>query len=102
MEASNGGLYILYHYILYLVGRMIIAKTKVTSGFRIMIPKEIRNKQGIEDGMEVIWYEEEGKINIYFRKVVKSIKEMRGTISGGKDLSRTRTADLLDEELGLE
>ncbi|MEA2075444.1 MAG: hypothetical protein U9O85_06890 [Euryarchaeota archaeon] len=81
---------------------MIIAKTKVTSGFRIMIPKEIRDKQGIEDGMEVIWYEEEGKINVYFRKAVKSIKEMRGTILGGKDLSRTRTADLLDEELGLE
>lgn len=67
---------------------MIIAKTKVTSGFRIMIPKEIRDKQGVEDGMEVIWYEEDGKINIYFRKAVKSIKEMRGTISGGKDLSK--------------
>ncbi len=80
---------------------MIIAKTKVTSGFRIMIPKEIRDTQGIKDGMEVIWYEEEGKINIYFRKAVKSIKEMRGTILGGKDLSKIRTADLLDEEFAL-
>jgi len=67
---------------------MIIAKTKVTSGFRIMIPKEIRNKQRIEDGMEVIWYEEDGKINVYFRKAVKSIKEMRSSISSGKDLSK--------------
>jgi len=81
---------------------MIIAKTKVTSGFRIMIPKEIRDKQGIEDGMEVIWHEEDGKINIYFRKVVKSIKEMCGSVSGGKDLSKIRVADLLDEELGLK
>lgn len=81
---------------------MIIAKTKVTSGFRIMIPKEIRDTQRIEDGMEVIWYEEDGKINIYFRKAVKSIKEMCGSVSGGKDLSKTRAVDLLDEELGLE
>ncbi len=81
---------------------MIIAKTKVTSGFRIMIPKEIRDKQRVEDGMEVIWYEQDGKINIYFRKAVKSIKEMRGSISGGKDLAKTRAADLLDEEFGVE
>jgi len=51
--------------------------------------------------MEVIWYEEEGKINIYFRKAVKSIKEMRGTISGVKDLSKIRAADLLDGEFAL-
>ncbi|MBN1455495.1 MAG: AbrB/MazE/SpoVT family DNA-binding domain-containing protein [Methanomicrobia archaeon] len=81
---------------------VIIAKTKVTSGFRVMIPKEIRDTQGIEDGMEVIWYEQDGKINVYFRKAVKSIKELRGTISGGKDLSKTGTTDLLDEELELE
>ena len=77
---------------------MIIAKTKVTSGFRVMIPKEIRDTQGVEDGMEVLWYEQDGKINVYFRKAVKSIKELRGTISGGKDLSKTRSTDLLDEE----
>jgi AbrB family looped-hinge helix DNA binding protein len=84
-----------------LVESVIIAKTKVTSGFRVMIPKEIRDTQGVEDGMEVIWYEQDGKINVYFRKAVKSIRELRGTISGGKDLSKTRAADLLDEELGL-
>jgi len=67
---------------------MIIAKTKVTSGFRIMIPKEIRDKQGVENGMEVIWYEEDGEITINFRKAVKSIKEMCGSISGGKNLSK--------------
>lgn len=80
---------------------MIIAKTKVTSGFRILIPKEIRDKQGIEDGMEVLWYEEDDKISVDFRKPVKTIKELRGSISGGKDLSKTRTADLLDEEFEL-
>jgi hypothetical protein len=62
-----------------------------------MIPKEIWDKQGIEDGMDVIWYEQDGKINVYFRKAVKSIKELRGTISGGKDLAKTRAADLLDD-----
>jgi len=67
---------------------MIIAKTKVTSGFRIMIPKEIRDKQGVENGMEVIWYEEDGEITINFRKAVKSIKEMCGSVSGGKNLSK--------------
>ena len=66
-----------------------------------MIPKEIRGTHEIENGMEVIWYEKDGEINIYFRKAVKSIKEMRGSILGGKDLSRTRTADLLDEEFGV-
>jgi AbrB family looped-hinge helix DNA binding protein len=80
---------------------MIIAKTKVTSGFRIMIPKEIRDKQGVEDGMDVTWYEQDGKIHLYFRKAVKSIKELRGTISGGKDLSKTRATDLLDVEFGV-
>ena len=80
---------------------MIIAKTKVTAGFRIMIPKEIREKQIIEDGMEVLWYEDGDKITIDFRKPVKRIKELRGSISGGKDLSKTRTADLLDEEFEL-
>jgi AbrB family looped-hinge helix DNA binding protein len=80
---------------------MIIAKTKVTSGFRIMIPKEIRDQQGVEDGMDVTWYEQDGKINLYFRKAVKSIKELRGTISGGKDLAKTRATDLLDEEFGV-
>ena len=80
---------------------MFIAKTKVTSGFRIMIPKKIRDAQGIENGMEVIWYEKDGELNIYFRKAVKSIKEMRGSILGGKDLSKAKTADLLDAEFGL-
>lgn len=98
---SNGNIYIISQYILNLVRKMAIAKTKVTSGFRIMIPKAIRDTQGIEKGMEVIWYEKDGEINIYFRKAVKSIKEMRGSISGGKDLSKTRTADLLDEEFEL-
>ena len=69
---------------------MIIAKTKVTSGFWIMIPKAIRDSQGIENGTNVIWYEKDGEINIHFRKAVKSIKEMRGSISGGKDLSKRR------------
>ena len=81
----NGNLYITNHRILNLVRIMIIAKTKVTSGFRIMIPKAIRDSQGIENGTNVIWYE----------------KEMRGSISGGKDLSKIRTTDLLDEEFGL-
>ena len=67
----------------------IVAKTKVTSGFRIMIPTEIRDQQGVEDGMDVTWYEQDGEINLYFRKAVKSIKELRGTISGGKDLAKT-------------
>jgi AbrB family looped-hinge helix DNA binding protein len=76
---------------------MIVAKMKVTSGFRIIIPKEIRDKQGVVDGMDVIWYEQDGKINLYFRKAMKSIKELRGTISGGKDLSKMRATDLLDD-----
>ena len=63
-----------------------------------MIPKAIRDRQGIENGMEVIWYEKDGEINIHFRKAVQSIKEMRGSISGGTDLSKTRAVDLLDEE----
>jgi len=51
--------------------------------------------------MDVTWYEQDGKIHLYFRKAVKSIKELRGTISGGKDLSKTRATDLLDEEFGV-
>ncbi len=69
---------------------MIIAKTKVTSGFRILIPKAIRDSQGIENGMYVIWYEKDGEINIHFRKAGKSIKEMRCSILGGKDLSKIK------------
>jgi bifunctional DNA-binding transcriptional regulator/antitoxin component of YhaV-PrlF toxin-antitoxin module len=69
------------HYIVITAEMIIIAKTRVTSGFRIIIPKEIRDKQGVVDGMDVIWYEQDAKINQYFRKAVKSIKELRGTIS---------------------
>jgi hypothetical protein len=55
------------------------------------------DSQGIENGTNVIWYEKDSEINIHFRKAVKSIKEMRGSILGGKDLSKIRTADLLDD-----
>ena len=85
---SNGNIYVINQCILNLVRLMIIAKTKVTSGFWIMIPKAIRDSQGIENGTNVIWYEKDGEINIHFRKAVKSIKEMRGSISGGKGLSK--------------
>jgi hypothetical protein len=48
--------------------------------------------------LQITNFEKDGEINIYFRKAVQSIKEMRGSISGGRDLSKTRAVDLLDEE----
>jgi len=78
-----------------------MSRTRVVSGFRTTIPKEIRKTYAVKEGMQVVWYDVNGEIRIFFRKPVKSIKELEGCIRGGRDLSKVDMEDLLDRVHGL-
>lgn len=78
-----------------------IAKTSVAYGFRTTIPKDIRRAYAVKQGMQVVWYDKNGEIRIYFRKPVKSIKELKGSIRGGRDLSKVSAEELMDKEYNL-
>jgi len=77
---------------------MTITVSDITSGYRTTIPKEIRKKFGVEEGMQAVWYVENEKLKVYFRKVVKSIGELKGTVRGGRDLSKISAESFIDEE----
>jgi bifunctional DNA-binding transcriptional regulator/antitoxin component of YhaV-PrlF toxin-antitoxin module len=78
-----------------------ISKTNVAYGFRTTIPKNIRRAYSVKQGMQVIWYDKNGEIRIYFRKPVKSIRELKGSIRGGRDLSKVSAEELIDREYNL-
>lgn len=78
-----------------------ISKTNVAYGFRTTIPKEIRRAYAVKQGMQVVWYDKNGEIKVYFRKTVKSIKELKGSIRGGRDLSKARAEEFVDREYSL-
>lgn len=78
-----------------------IAKTNVAYGFRTTIPKEIRRAYAVKQGMQVVWYDRNGEIQVHFRKPVKSIKELKGSIRGGKDLSKIGAEEFVDREYNL-
>lgn len=75
-----------------------MAKTSVAYGFRTTIPKEIRKTYAVEEGMQVVWCDKNGEIRVYFRRPVKSIKELEGSIRGGRNLSKTSAEELMDKE----
>lgn len=81
--------------------RARIAKTNIACGFRTTIPKEIRRAYALKEGMQVVWYDKNGEIKVHFRKPVKSIKELKASIRGGLDLSKTSAEELLDKEYNL-
>ncbi|MBU4374577.1 MAG: AbrB/MazE/SpoVT family DNA-binding domain-containing protein [Euryarchaeota archaeon] len=78
-----------------------IAKTNVAYGFRTTIPKEIRRAYAVKQGMQVVWYDKNGEIRIHFRRPVKSIKELKGSIRGGRELSKASAEELMDREYNL-
>ena len=78
-----------------------IEKTNVAYGFRTTIPKEIRKTYAVQEGMQVIWYDKDGEIRVYFRRPVKSIKELEGSIRGGRDLSKKSIEEFVDREYNL-
>ncbi|NJD76464.1 MAG: AbrB/MazE/SpoVT family DNA-binding domain-containing protein [Candidatus Methanoperedens sp.] len=78
-----------------------IAKTNIAHGFRTTIPKDIRKAYSVKQGMQVVWYDKNGEIRIYFRKPVKSIRELKGSIRGGRDLSKVSAEELIDREYNL-
>jgi len=80
------------------VTRTRIAKTSVAYGFRTTIPKEIRKAYAVKQGMQIVWCDENGAVRVYFRKPVKSIRELGGSIRGGRDLSKARAEELVDKE----
>ncbi len=75
-----------------------VAKTNIAYGFRTTIPKEIRKSYAVEKGMQVVWCDKNGEIRIYFRKPVKSIRELEGSIRGGRNLSKVSAEELKDKE----
>ncbi len=78
-----------------------ISKTSVAYGFRTTIPKNIRRTYAVKQGMQVVWYDKNGEIRVYFRKPVKSIRELKGSIHGGRDLSKVHAEELIDREYNL-
>ncbi len=78
-----------------------ITKTNIAYGFRTTIPKEIRRAYAVKQGMQVVWYDKNGEIRVHFRRPVKSIKELKGSIRGGRDLSKARAEELVDREYSL-
>lgn len=78
-----------------------ISKTNVAYGFRTTIPKDIRRAYAVKQGMQVVWYDKNGEIRVYFRKPVKSVRELKGSISGGRDLSKVSAGELMDREYSL-
>lgn len=78
-----------------------IEKTNVAYGFRTTIPKAIRKTYAVKEGMQVVWYDKNGKIQVYFRKPVKSIRELEGSIRGGRNLSKASAEELVDKEYNL-
>ncbi len=78
-----------------------ISKTSVAYGFRTTIPKNIRRAYAVKQGMQVVWYDKNGEIRVYFRKPVKSIRELKGSIRGGHDLSKVSVEELIDREYNL-
>lgn len=47
----------------------VLATAKVSTGFRVTIPKEVRDFMGVEEGDEVVFFKVEGKRGrVYFRK----------------------------------
>ncbi|MDD5473605.1 MAG: hypothetical protein PHU34_05585 [Candidatus Methanoperedens sp.] len=78
-----------------------IVKTNVAYGFRTTIPKEIRRAYAVKQGMQVVWYDRNGEIRVLFRRPVKSIKELKGSIRGGRKLSRASAEELVDREYNL-
>ena len=75
-----------------------IAKTNIAYGFRTTIPKEIRKTYNVKKGMQMVWCDKNGEIRVYFRKPVKSIREMEGSIRGGRNLSKTSAEEFVDKE----
>ena len=55
----------------------------------------------MKQGMQVVWYNKNGEIRVYFRKPVKSIRELKGSIRGGRDLSKVSAEELVDREYNL-
>ena len=78
-----------------------ISKTNVAYGFRTTIPKDIRKAYAVKQGMQVVWYDKNGEIRVYFRKPVKSIRQLKGSIRGGRDLSKVSAEELIDREYNL-
>ncbi len=78
-----------------------ISKTNVAYGFRTTIPKDIRRAYAVKQGMQVVWYDKNGEIRVYFRKPVKSIRQLKGSIRGGRDLSKMSAEELMDREYNL-
>jgi len=58
-----------------------ITKTDIAFGFRTTIPKEIRKTYSVKEGMQIIWYDKNGEIRIFFRKPIRSIKDRKETIN---------------------
>ncbi len=52
----------------------------------------------MKQGMQIVWYDKNGEIRVYFRKSVKSIKELKGSIRGGQNLSKVSAERLMDRE----
>ncbi len=78
-----------------------ISKTNIAQGFRTTIPKNIRRAYAVKQGMQVVWYDKNGEIQVYFRKPVKSIRQLKGSICGGRDLSKVSAEELIDREYSL-
>ncbi len=78
-----------------------ISKTNVAYGFRTTIPKNIRRAYAVKQGMQVVWCDKNGEIRVYFRKPIKSIRELKGSIRGGRDLSKVSAEELIDREYNL-
>jgi len=78
-----------------------IMKTNVACGFRTTIPKAIRKTYAVKEGMQVVWYDKNGEIRVYFRKPVRSIRELEGSIRGGRNLSKVSGEELVDKEYNL-
>jgi bifunctional DNA-binding transcriptional regulator/antitoxin component of YhaV-PrlF toxin-antitoxin module len=78
-----------------------IAKTIIAYGFRTTIPKEIRRAYAVKQGMLVVWYDKNDEIRIHFIKPVESIKELKGSIHGGRNLSKVSAEELVDREYSL-
>jgi len=78
-----------------------ITKTDIAFGFRTTIPKEIRKTYSVKEGMQVIWYDKNGEIRIFFRKPIRSIKELKGSIHAGRNLSKISAEEFIDKEHNL-
>ena len=47
----------------------ILATSKISAGFRVTIPKEVRGLLLLEEGDEIVFFEVSGKVGrVYFRK----------------------------------